>query len=256
MLRLVEGWLMRATATDSRSLRGRVLRASLHLVPSKWILPIWIGPLRGSRWTVGAGLSSCWVGVYEWNKQRAFVKQLTVGDVVFDVGAQAGFYTLLAAKLVGPSGHVVAFEPDPGNLLQLGRHIRENRLANVTVVSAAVSDSRGPRRFQRDIGRRLQGRLDARGDIVVETVDLDRLWGDRMVPAPRLIKIDVEGEEVAVVRGARHLLGECKPIVLVATHSTALRFACQRELEACGYVIQPLDLQAETGELIAVHANA
>jgi FkbM family methyltransferase len=203
---------------------------------------------------VGAGNRSCWVGVYEWNKQLAFASQLDLGDVVFDIGAHAGFYTLLAARLAGPTGQVVAFEPDPNNLMQLRRHLHINRLANVTVIAAAVSDKGGSHRFQREKSS-LQGRLDPSGDIVVATLDLDTLWINGTVPAPRLIKIDVEGEEVAVIRGATKLLVERRPVVMVAAHSATLRAECDRALQSCGYVVECLDGHSESDELIAVHAE-
>jgi FkbM family methyltransferase len=209
------------------------------------------GPLKGARWTVGAGNRSFWLGVFEWQKQQAFVRLVAAGDVVFDVGAHAGFYTLLAARLAGPGGSVISFEPDPANLVALRRHIEVNGLANVTVIPAAVSDNGGRGRFRRDSGGH-QGHLDPAGDIEVQTVQLDTLWIESAVPPPRLIKIDVEGEEVAVIRGARQLLCECKPVVLVAAHSAALRDECYRELQACGFVPRGLDPYADPNELIAV----
>ena len=69
---------------------------------------------------------------------------------VFDIGAHAGYYTLIASKLVGGSGHVVAFEPAPRNLRYLRRHLSLNHVSNVTVLEVAVSDRAGVGRF--DVG--------------------------------------------------------------------------------------------------------
>lgn len=75
--------------------------------------------------------------------QSAFLRIVPPDGTVYDVGAHAGFFTLLASQLVGPGGRVVAFEPDPGNRSYLERHIRLNRVGNVTIVDAAVSDRTG-----------------------------------------------------------------------------------------------------------------
>ena len=72
-------------------------------------------------------------------EQTALVETLVKpGDTVVDLGAHIGYYTLLFAKLVGPSGHVVAFEPSPASCAILRRNVASNGLANVTIVNAAV----------------------------------------------------------------------------------------------------------------------
>lgn len=246
-------WLARTTNTSPHSLLGRVLRAPLTLVPSQSILPVVVGPLRGARWMVAAGNRSCWLGVYEWEKQNTFARLVSVGDVVFDVGANAGFYTVLASRLASRKGRVISFEPDPTNLTALRRHVEINGLQNVTIVPAAVSDSSGHGKFRRD---KHQGRLDPKGDIEVQIVHLDALWMGSTVPRPALIKVDVEGEELAVIRGARRVLAECRPVVLVAAHSAKLRDECRQELQTSGYEVQSLDDRSELCELIALPAEA
>lgn len=110
-------------------------------------MPILQGPLRGKRWIVSSSTAGCWLGSYELDKQRRFATTLRPGHVVYDLGANAGFYTLLASKLVGRSGHVVAFEPLPENLAALRRHLELNGVDNVTVMDAAVWSSGGTVRF-------------------------------------------------------------------------------------------------------------
>lgn len=101
------------SAISRERLAGRALRLPLHLIPRGLAVPILQGPLRGARWLVGAATHGCWLGSYELAKQLAFARWLAPGRVVYDLGAHAGFYTLLAARPVGPAGRVHAFEPLP-----------------------------------------------------------------------------------------------------------------------------------------------
>lgn len=65
------------------------------------VVPVLQGSLRGRKWIVGSSNHGCWLGSYEWKKQRLFTRTVSSGDVVFDIGAHVGFYTLLASVLVG-----------------------------------------------------------------------------------------------------------------------------------------------------------
>ena len=78
--------------------------------------------------------------IWEPSETAAFLAQAREGMCVFDVGANIGYYTLLAARAVGSSGRVYAFEPEPVNFLLLTRNVAENRLTNVRLVDAAVSN--------------------------------------------------------------------------------------------------------------------
>ena len=118
------GWLSNETRL------GRLLRLPLRLLPAGAVVPILSGPLRGRRWVVGAGPHGYWLGTYEADKQRLLQTLLREGDCFFDVGANVGFFTLLASALVGRSGRVVAFEPLPQNLAFLRRHLLLNRPHN------------------------------------------------------------------------------------------------------------------------------
>ena len=123
------------------------------------------------------------------------------GDCVLDIGANAGYYTLLASRSVGPMGRVFAFEPLPLNLQFLREHIRLNGLVNVTVVRKAVSDRQGTARFAAGQSP-LMGRLSSQGEMEIETVTIDGLVEGGVVPGPQALKIDVEGAEESVLAGA------------------------------------------------------
>ncbi len=130
------------------------------------VLPIFSGPLKGDRWLL-ATRSSFFFGTYEPAQTALFCKVVKPGDVVYDVGAHFGYYTLLASKLVGTEGRVLAFEPSPPNLARLYRHIELNRCSNVQVLELAVSDREGIAHFETRIGSGL-GHLAPDGPVEVK----------------------------------------------------------------------------------------
>jgi hypothetical protein len=105
--------LMNFSGLRRDTLIGRPLVLSLKLVPQSSVARLLQGRLRGARWIVGPGTHGCCLGTYELPKQREFDKAVREGHVVYDVGANVGFYSLLAACCVGENGKVHAFEPLP-----------------------------------------------------------------------------------------------------------------------------------------------
>jgi FkbM family methyltransferase len=200
------------------------------------VVPIVLGRLRGKRWIVGAGPHGYWAGIYEADKQQLLQRLLRPGDCVFDVGANTGFFTLLASELVGPTGQVVAFEPLPRNLAYLQRHLRMNRANNVRLCAAAVADEAGNAMFT-VAGNPSMGGLSAAGTLAVPVVTLDDFIRDDGVKPPRVVKIDVEGAEAAVLRGATKLLARHRPTVLLAGHGTAQQEQCAALLAGLGYEV-------------------
>jgi FkbM family methyltransferase len=216
----------------------RAIRSPLRLLPPGMVVPILTGRLRGRKWIVGSCVHSCWIGSYEFDKQRAFAEVTRRGATVLDLGSNVGFYTLLAAELVGSSGRVYAFEPVPRNIDLLRRHIALNRLTNVTVIEAAICELTGRRRFQFHKSAAM-GHLSEAGQTEVNTVTLDDFvfrWG----AAPNSIKIDVEGAEFSVLQGARETLATHRPALLLATHSPALRDRCLDLISEHGYVVRAI----------------
>ena len=139
-----------------------------------------------------------------WNPDEydAFRKDVRLGDVVFDVGANLGAYTLLFAQWVGASGRVVAFEPAPAPHEGLTKLLAANGLASrVEVQRAAVSATEGSAEFLAD-GVDGASRIASGGGTTVPTVTIDGVCA-RMGVVPRVIKIDAEGAELDVLRGAR-----------------------------------------------------
>lgn len=216
---------------------GKIARMPLQCLPKNLVVPVIQGRLKGKRWLAGAHTHGCWLGSYELEKQSVFERLVKPGDIVFDIGANVGFYTLLASTMIGPTGHVYAFEPLPRNLEYLRRHIALNKLTNVTVFDSAVSEQTGVARF--GCGTSATGALSDDGEFSVKTIALDEL--DASLPPPSLLKIDVEGAELSVLRGAQRLLKLHKPSILLATHGREVQRQCCDLLLDRGYNVQSLD---------------
>lgn len=204
------------------------------------------------RWIIGSGTHGCWLGSYEYDKRTLFESLVSKGSVVYDIGANVGFYTLLASVLVGEQGQVVAFEPAPRNLLYLRFHLQMNRVTNVTVVEAAVADSSGVRLFDAGPDPSM-GFISDRGNLSVKVVTIDELVHSGEAPAPTHLKIDVEGAELSVLRGGTSTLTVCRPTVFLATHSKDLHRDCCGLLSSLGYRLQPIwgDTLDQADEILA-----
>ncbi|MGH8164649.1 MAG: FkbM family methyltransferase, partial [Rhodanobacteraceae bacterium] len=173
---------------------------------------------------------------------------LRPGQVFFDVGANVGVYTLLGAKTVGPTGAVVAFEPLPRNLAFLFRHLRLNRARNVTIAPLACADRVATELFYEGANPAL-GRLATveqagrrSGATLVATVTLDAA-AEHLRLQPDVLKIDVEGAELRVLEGAKTLLEQARPAILLSIHSDQLRQSCLSFLENHNYTVTPLDAE-------------
>lgn len=149
-------------------------------------------------------------GVWEPNLTAWLKRRLRRGDVFVDVGANIGYFSLLASHLVGGKGTVVAVEASPSICAQLRANIDLNRLVNVRVVNAAVADACGTRRLFRaphnigassmyaDVGFTDEGEIEAK--------PLTRLLTTEEAMRVRVIKVDVEGAEIEVIKGLLPLL--------------------------------------------------
>lgn len=210
--------------TGMRVLYGSALAAPLRRAlaaaapPGMPLVEICGGELTGTRMHLDLTCEKYyWLGTHEESVQRAMCASVTADGVVYDVGAHAGFFTLLASKLVGPDGRVVAFEPLPANAARLRVNLAANGRMNVDVMEAAASDARGEAWFNiRESS--LEGALSGSGDARVRTVTIDDVVraGARV---PELIKIDVEGAEGAVLRGTADTIRNFRPRLLVEVHS-------------------------------------
>jgi FkbM family methyltransferase len=160
-------------------------------------------------------------GSFERAEVETLMDAARPGTVAVDVGANVGIFTIPLGRAVGTDGAVWAFEPLPDNLDRLRANIAENRLANVSLFEAAASDTEGTLSFHvagdsaygstREV---FQGWGTGR-TLEVPGVRLDTEWRARGMPRVSVIKIDVEGDERAVLRGAREVIRRCRPVLLL-----------------------------------------
>jgi FkbM family methyltransferase len=200
----------------------------------QWVvLPIRKGPLKGTRWTIASSLRFI-KGTYEKEQVAMFQSCLRSGDVVYDIGAHMGYYALVAAVTVGGRGQVIAFEPHPFNLRQLRRHVRLSQCDNLTVIEACVGDQPGTARFTVNLGSGTN-HLDPAGTLNVSVVTLDGLVEAGTIPLPQCIKIDVEGNEFAVLRGAQAVIRKARPSLFISFHGQDIEKQCSDLLQSWGY---------------------
>ncbi|MGB7759240.1 MAG: FkbM family methyltransferase [Bryobacteraceae bacterium] len=245
---------MNFSAISPKTLVGKAIRLPLRLIPANARVRVIQGPLRGSRWIAGASIHGCWLGSYEWEKQRKFCEVVRRGDVVYDLGANVGFYTLLASVLAGADGKVYSFEPSPRNLRLLRTHLELNHVDNVSVVDVAVSSSDGCAQFDLgpdpSMGHLRQGQSNAIG---VRTAALDTLVFSSQILPPSVIKCDIEGGEYEALMGARRMIVQYHPTILLATHGDEVHARCCRLLTELRYELTPLDRRPleEAREILA-----
>lgn len=182
---------------------------------------VWTGPLHGQHLSFGRlERPAMLLGRYEPHVVVAMRQYVHPGMVVYDVGAHIGYMAHVLSRLVGPTGQVLAFEPDPANYAALQHNLAENRCQNVQSFHLAVSDQNGLAPFAHFESYSLVGHLarpDTPGDatlLEVEMTSLDSWVYARGYPAPGFLKIDVEGAEGQVLAGARRLLKEARPVVV------------------------------------------
>jgi len=175
------------------------------------------------------------LGRYELSETEFVKNEVRAGDLVVDVGANIGYYTLLFGMLVAPHGRVLAFEPIPFLYDALEKSVRENRLENICELHRlAIGAETGELRLRyadytvnfggafvvSDASASLPGAVDVTA--AARRLD-DCLEGEERCS---FLKIDVEGAEPLVLRGAERLLRRDRPTILCELHNAQLATVC------------------------------
>jgi FkbM family methyltransferase len=162
-----------------------------------------------------------WYGAYNRDLFALLRRQLRIGMVFFDVGANIGEVTIFAAKYVGPTGRVVAFEPNPDVAVSLERNVAINDFEHVKVVRAGLLDKEATMPIYTPLGRNGgMTTLYPRGDLftlarTVSLITLDDFVAGQGISQLDGIKIDVEGAEIAVLQGASETIQKYRPWIIV-----------------------------------------
>ncbi len=200
-----------------------------------------VGPMRGFRWRRDNRFPFWYhLGLYEPHVSALIAAHLRPGDTFWDVGANAGYHTLMASRVVGPTGRVLAIEADPDTCRLLREQMELNQVSNCEVLHAAVSGSDEPVTLMRQPNN-LQsaiGTVTSAGEpLEVPGVALDSL-ADR-AGRPDVVKMDIEGAEIfALPGGASLFTGPRRPRLLLSVHGAEAASFCRTFLREHGYEFQ------------------
>jgi FkbM family methyltransferase len=168
-----------------------------------------------------------WLGTYEPELQRAAEDWIRPGWVIYDIGANIGYVSLILAHLAGDTGKVYAFEALPENVQRLQRNLALNpHVQNIHVISAAVVEQSRQVHFWSGPSHK-KGRVEGSAFydsepqgmmIEVEGISLDEYVPSHGLSHPELIKLDIEGGEVMALPGMRRLLEESRPVLFLELH--------------------------------------
>ena len=186
------------------------------------VTEICVGQARGLRWRRSKrnAVAEYWLGTFEPLVQQTIAEGLSHGDTFFDVGSHSGFHTMVGARAVGATGLVVAIEPDPDNAAEIECQAALNSFDHITVVRKPAGADPSEPSFLVD------------GNAVTSTT-IDQLAHE--FGPPTLIKTDVEGLELEILRGAATTLREHRPTLVVEAHSSELAGATSARLAVLGY---------------------
>ena len=201
-----------------------LLRTIARIYVEGSIVTIRSGVAAGYKWKRHHRfVNGYWLGIYELPLQQTLVRELRNGDVFYDVGANAGFFSLIGARCVGDNGRVFAFEPLPSNAEAVEDIFATNNLTNCHLIRAAVTNHNGEVSFSSSDDSSTAHITSVSRRVKTETFNVPALTLDEFTqkfPLPSLIKIDVEGAELLVLRGAEKLLrGSNPPKLIIEVHT-------------------------------------
>jgi FkbM family methyltransferase len=224
---------------------SHVLRWAARHYPEGSVVRIRHGSAAGLCWRRHHRyVNGYWIGHYELAIQQALGRELRGGDTFYDIGANAGFFSLVGARCVGPFGQVVAFDPSPDNVESIAEQVELNGLEKVihwtgdamgAVEGEAEFAYAGPGSPMGHLGPARTGEEAIR--VRVTTLDA----AVKRFGAPDFIKLDVEGAEANVLEGAVETLARRRPGWLIEIHGAAEGAEVRGILADFGYQFYELD---------------
>jgi len=189
----------------------RPTRAVFRLLMPPDESPILFGPLRGKSFRASRYVR---LGIHERSVETLLVDYLKPGNVFYDIGANVGYFSLLAAELCGPEGHVYAIDPTPNNIKIIRHNLDTNGISHYTLIEKAVSNQSGSGKLTvLDGTKAYLATGDDDAAIPIEMIALDDL--SRQQRPPNVVKIDVEGAESRVIEGATETLKRAPGLTLI-----------------------------------------
>jgi len=230
---------------------AKAIRRALNTAVPSGIMPVAIaaGAIQGFTMALDLQVEKdYWLGTYEPELQNALERFIRPGDVVYDVGANIGYISLIAACCSGGERHVYSFEAVPDNFQRLSYNITLNHLeVRVSAIHSAVVDRSGSVAFhmhpsgamgkaEGSLGRQ----ADYVGQVEVPALALDDFIFIQGNPPPRLVKLDIEGGEGMALAGMVRTLEEIRPIFLIELHGEQATKAVWQILKEKGYSLHQL----------------
>ena len=230
---------------------ARLIRRSLNEAAPEGIREIAIaaGVLEGLRMALDLHTEKdYWLGTYETDLQAAASRIIKPGMVVYDLGANIGYISLMAARLVAESGKVFSFEALPANIARLNQNVALNTMqGQVRIVHAAVVDKAGKVAFLTHTSGAMGKALGSAGrdehysqTIKVQGFALDDFVFTQGNPPPAVIKMDIEGGEGMALAGMTRILKEAKPVLLIELHGEEAARQVWDCLKANNYTLSPM----------------
>ena len=206
------------------------------------------GPANGLRvWIQLPEDKGMWTGAYEPEFAGALAAAVRPGDVCFDIGGYRGFFAGVFAIAGASAVHI--FEPLPANIARIDALIESNPNLPLHLHRIALGAEPGQATFvvmpESSMGKLSTSSFQneaPKGEAIPVTIEsLDHLREAGLIPSPRLMKIDVEGAEAMVLRGAERTLRAIYPQLFVEIHSRALARECDELLRKAGYDVQVME---------------
>lgn len=209
------------------------------------------GPLKGRRFLCSLKFEkNYWRGIHDIEVSRFITSHLRKGDIFYDIGSHKGYFSLMAAQLVGSSGKVISFEPNLSNKEMMEKNLLLNPdLAEIIVIKElAISDRSKIERFKGK-PHSTMGKLIKESDYVgndtynVQAVSLNDFVADGN-PGPTFIKMDIEGGEKWALQGMTDVLKKHKPVLVIEIHDSNSFNELKHIARELGYRITTLDGQS------------
>ncbi len=211
-------------------------------------LKILSGDLKGYKF-IAVSTNDYLLGTYELNTLNRIKKDISTNSIVYDIGANFGYYSMIFAQ--NTQENVFAFEPIPDNIKIFKNHLLINNVSNVSILPFAIADIDKEVEFSNEFNN--QGNTyvedsplyqNISSKIKINCRSIDSVVNEKLAPPPTFIKIDVEGAEFDALMGAVNTIKQYKPIILLATHELhvpGIKDKCLELLKTLNYSVNEMN---------------
>lgn len=223
-------------------------------------LPVLRGPAKGLQFEfdlVRRHEGAYFMGKYDPELLKTLRSVVRPGWTIWDVGTYLGFYSVFFNQLVGPTGKVACIEPDPRKLERTRRNLKLNGFQNCYHLPVAIGAPLGEVEFllsdesnshlpgtyvgERHLKKIWQERDARKKSIRIPCISLDQAYFERHLPAPNLVKLDIEGAELHALKHGDRLFREVRPLLLLELHNPDCDAEAWAFSQRLGYVLQRAD---------------